>query len=66
MLLALEFTPHKSFSVTTAYHDLLERNFLVGYYPADSILRFDPALTIEEDDIGLLLENLEKILRDLK
>jgi len=62
MLLALELNPHESLSASTLYFDLFERGFLVGYYPAGNILRFDPALTIEEDDIGLLLENLEQIL----
>ena len=65
MLLALEFNPHESFSCATAYHDLLERGFLTGYYPAGNILRFDPALTIEEEDIELLLENLEQILDNI-
>jgi len=63
MLLALEFNPHESFTASTAYFDLFERGFLVGYYPTGNILRFDPALTIEEEDIGLLLENLGQIMK---
>ncbi len=62
MLLALEFHLHESFSATTAYHALLERGFLVGYYPAGNILRFDPALTIEKEDITHLLESIDSIL----
>lgn len=65
MLLALEFHPHESISATWAYHALLEKGFLVGYYPAGSILRFDPSLTIEKDDIENLLECLDSILKNV-
>jgi 4-aminobutyrate aminotransferase-like enzyme len=41
---------------------LLAEGFLVGYYSAGNILRFDPALTIEEEDITNLLECLNVIL----
>jgi acetylornithine aminotransferase len=63
MLLALEFYPRQGFSAESAYHALLENGFLVGYYPAGNILRFDPALTIEEEDITNLLECLNVILQ---
>lgn len=62
MLLALEFNLHENFSCVSAYRELLDRGFLTGFYPEGNILRFDPALTIEEDDIGLLLENLDQVL----
>ncbi len=62
MLLALEFQPHQSFSATSAYHALLEKGFLVGYYPAGNILRLSPALTIEEDDITQFLASMDSIL----
>jgi acetylornithine aminotransferase len=62
MELALEFHPQEDFSATSAYHTLLEKGFLVGYYPAGNMLRFDPALTIEVDDITHLLECLNVIL----
>jgi acetylornithine aminotransferase len=64
MVLALEFHPRDDFSAATAYHALLEQGFLVGYYPAGNILRFDPALTVEEDDITHLLECLSVILEN--
>jgi len=63
MLLALEFHPRTDFSAALAYHALLEEGFLVGYYSAGNILRFDPALTIEEEDITNLLECLNVILK---
>jgi len=62
MLLAIEFHPHKMISAKWAYHALLEKYFLVGYYSAGNILRFDPSLTVEKDDIGRLLECLDSIL----
>ncbi len=63
MLLALEFHPHETITASWGYQALLEKGFLVGYYPAGNILRFDPSLTIEEDDIGRLLECLDFILK---
>ena len=62
MLLALEFHPHESFSVTSAYQSLFEQGFLVGYYPAGNILRFDPALTIEKEDIAHMLDCIDRVL----
>jgi acetylornithine aminotransferase len=64
MELALEFHPRPDFSATSAYHTLLEKGFLVGYYAAGNILRFDPALTIEKEDLNLLLECLDTMLQD--
>ena len=54
--------PAADFSAASAYHILLEKGFLVGYYPAGNILRFDPALTIAEEDITYLLECLDVML----
>lgn len=62
MLLALEFHPHQNFSVTTAYHQLLAQGFLVGYYPAGNVLRFSPALTIDQVDIANLLAGINQLL----
>jgi len=65
MELALEFHPRPDFSVAAAYHILLEKGFLTGYYPAGNILRFDPALTIEKKDIERLLECLDVMLKSV-
>jgi acetylornithine/succinyldiaminopimelate/putrescine aminotransferase len=62
MLLGLELYPHEHLSVQSAYRQLLEGGFLVGYYSAGNVLRFDPALTMEKDDIRDLLESLDRIL----
>ncbi len=61
MLLALEFHPHETIDATWAYQKLLENGFLVGFYAAGNILRFDPALTIDRDDIDRLLDGMDSI-----
>ncbi|MBN1537788.1 MAG: aspartate aminotransferase family protein [Anaerolineales bacterium] len=63
MLLALELRPHDKISATSVYQALLEKGFLVGYYPAGNILRFDPALTIEEANISSLIDCLDLIFK---
>lgn len=67
MLLGLELYPHphRRLSVQSVYETLLEYGFLAGYYSAGNVLRFDPALTIEKEDIARLLERLERILSRL-
>jgi len=63
LMIAMEFEGnYEHFSVTSVYRELLERGFLVGYNPAANLLRFYPALTIGEEDITQLLENLDHIL----
>ncbi len=62
LLLALEFNPHDVVTAVWAYHALLEKGFLVGYYQNGNILRFDPALTVDQKDIERLLVCLESIL----
>jgi acetylornithine/N-succinyldiaminopimelate aminotransferase len=62
MLLALEFQPHHRITATSVFQALLEKGFLVGYYPAGNILRFDPAVTIEKINITRLLDGLDSIL----
>jgi acetylornithine aminotransferase len=63
MLLALEFNPRSDFSASSAYDALLKEGFLVGYYSEGNILRFDPALTIEEEDMTDLLDCLNVVLK---
>jgi acetylornithine/succinyldiaminopimelate/putrescine aminotransferase len=62
MLLGLEFHPHEKITVAWMYHALLEKGFLVGYYPAENLLRFDPSLTMEKENISSLIESLDDIL----
>ena len=53
-------------SSTSAYRELLERGFLVEYAPAGNLLRFYPPLTIGEEKIARLLENLDQVLQASK
>jgi acetylornithine aminotransferase len=62
MLLAVEFQPHENLSVTRAYNELLKSGYLVGYYPAGNILRFDPALTIDKQDLSYFIEAFQHFL----
>lgn len=62
MLLGLEIWPCESRNVQDVYRLLLDRGFLVGYYSAGNVLRFDPALTIDREDIARLLEILRELL----
>ena len=64
MLLGIELNDaHTGLSVQEVYFALLERGYLVGYYPAGNILRLDPALTIPEEDLAAFIENLGEILK---
>jgi acetylornithine aminotransferase len=62
MLLGLELHPSEQLTVQAVYRSLLEEGFLVGYYPVGNLLRFDPALTIDREDINLILACLDRIL----
>ena len=60
LLLGLELEP--TISVESVYRQLLADGFVVGYYAAANLLRFDPALTIEESHINGLIASLDRIL----
>jgi len=62
MLLGLELHPHEKITAAWVYHALLEKGFLAGYYPAANLLRFDPSLTMERDNVLNLVESLDNIL----
>jgi acetylornithine aminotransferase len=62
MLLALELNPRDGFSTTTVFQVLLEKGFLVTHKPDRNFLRFDPALTLQKEDVDRLLECLDDIL----
>jgi len=63
MLLGLELYPQNHLSVQWVYETLLEYGYLVGYYSAGNTVRFDPALTMEKENIMRLLESLDRILK---
>ncbi|MBN2084571.1 MAG: aminotransferase class III-fold pyridoxal phosphate-dependent enzyme [Anaerolineales bacterium] len=61
MLLGLELQPRAEMPVARIYRALLERGYLVGYYAAGNLLRFDPSLTIDRKDILGFLETMDKV-----
>ena len=63
MLLGLELQPREDMPVSRVYHALLENGYLAGYYAAGNLLRFDPSLTIDREDIEKFLESLDEILK---
>ncbi|MDI6698622.1 MAG: aspartate aminotransferase family protein [Candidatus Saccharicenans sp.] len=63
LLLGLELWPDERRNVQNIYRKLLDCGYLVGYYSAGNVLRFDPALTIDHEDITRLLEVLAEILK---
>ena len=67
LMLAVEFKNNdETFSLASVYSKLLESGFLVGYKPAANLLRFYPALTINEHDIESMLDVLDQILEKTK
>lgn len=63
MLLGLALQPKQALTAQTAYEALLEQGFLVGYYTAGNMLRFSPALTIEEQTFADFVITLENIIK---
>jgi acetylornithine/N-succinyldiaminopimelate aminotransferase len=49
-------------SAESAYRQLLQRGFLVGYSAEGNLLRLYPPLTIGEEDVAQLVESLDQIL----
>ncbi len=67
LMIAMEFqADDEHFSLNSVYHQLVERGFLVGFKPAARLLRFYPPLTIGEDKITQLVDNLNQILSSLR
>lgn len=67
LMLAVEFKDNdEAFSLASVYSKLLERGFMVGYKPAANLLRFYPALTINEHDIESMLDVLDQVLEKTK
>ena len=62
MLLGLELIPNGQLTTEATYLEMLKKGFLIGYYPAANLLRFDPALTIEIASIQNLIDGLDELL----
>jgi len=62
LMIGMELEHDRGITVTSVYRDLLERGLIVGYSPAANFMRFYPPLTIGENDIARLVENLNGVL----
>jgi acetylornithine aminotransferase len=63
LMLAVQLKDDPSTSLTDrVQRDLVDRGFIVARRPGLSIIRLDPALTIEHEDVDAFLEALEAIL----
>jgi 4-aminobutyrate aminotransferase-like enzyme len=64
-MLAVELFDDAEVSRTRRVHGaLIERGYLVGRRPGVPVLRIDPALTIEEEDLRGFLRALESVLAE--
>jgi len=59
----LEDGPDRAFAVR-AHRRLVDQGFLVGLRPGLSVLRIDPSLTIDPEDLTAFLSALEEVLND--
>lgn len=65
LMIALEFESSEAeLPVEAVFSRLFERGFVVGCKPAANILRFYPPLTIPDQDITALVQNLRDILTE--
>jgi acetylornithine/N-succinyldiaminopimelate aminotransferase len=63
MMVALELADDSGTSLTVRTHrELVVRGFVLGRRPGTSVLRIDPALTIDREDIERFLVALEEVL----
>ena len=63
VVLELEDDSQASFTVRT-HRELVRRGFVVGRRPGVPVLRLDPAMTIDSQDIEAFLETFEDVLND--
>ncbi|KPK98015.1 MAG: hypothetical protein AMJ90_10065 [candidate division Zixibacteria bacterium SM23_73_2] len=64
LMVAVEFTKvDEKFNVQSIAERMLEKGFIIGYNPDANLIRFLPALTIEEKEIENLVENLSVVLK---
>ena len=65
LLAAVELIDDPEASFTLRVHrELVRRGFVVGRRPGVSVLRLDPSLTIDPEDIECFLKTLEDVLTE--
>jgi len=62
LMLALELTDDKDFSLLSLHDRLFQEGFLTGYNISGNLLRFYPALVIGESSIDALITKLDELL----
>jgi 4-aminobutyrate aminotransferase-like enzyme len=64
-MLAVELKDTPDYALTTRVHrELIQRGFITCRRPGVSVLRLDPALTIDRADIAAFLTALEETLAE--
>jgi acetylornithine aminotransferase len=65
LMVALELKddPECSFTIRT-HHELVRRGYVLGRRPGVNVLRIDPSLTIDKEDIEGFLDTLEAVLTE--
>jgi acetylornithine/N-succinyldiaminopimelate aminotransferase len=63
--LELKDDPEASFTIRT-HRDLARRGYVLGLRPGVNVLRLDPSLTIDQNDIESFLETFEAVLTDVR
>jgi 4-aminobutyrate aminotransferase-like enzyme len=63
--LELKDDPEASFTIRT-HRELVRRGYVLGRRPGVNVLRLDPSLTIDPNDIQGFLESLEAVLTDAR
>ncbi len=65
LMVALELKddPECSFTIRT-HHELVRRGYVLGRRPGVNVLRIDPSLTIDQEDIEGFLETFEAVLTE--
>ena len=62
-MIGLEFSKsNDNLNVEWMFNEMLKRGFIIGFKPDAIIIRFLPALTIEESEIETIVENLNTVL----
>jgi 4-aminobutyrate aminotransferase-like enzyme len=63
-MVGVEFSKsNDNLDIVSLSNQMLERGFIIGVNPKANLIRFMPPLTIEEDEIAAMTENLNIVLQ---
>jgi acetylornithine aminotransferase len=66
LMIGMEFYKlPRNFSVEFIFNQMLKRGFIIGFHSEANLIRFMPALTIEEKEIEKMVDNLDEVLKKL-